>query len=172
MENKKLKPKIKVPKPRGRPKGVKGEKNLNTGQIGKRTIKPPIETINQMLISNYGIITTSAIKLGITPRTLYKWIDESTTLQETIKESRTRVLDFAESQLMKNISDGKEASLLFFLKCLGKSRGYVEREYPDNQLNITAGHIQINYIVPTDVPQQLPQQPIINIEAPKNNDNE
>jgi hypothetical protein len=37
-------------------------------------------------------------------------------------------LDFAESALMKNIKAGKEASNMFYLKCRGKRRGYVERQ--------------------------------------------
>jgi hypothetical protein len=38
------------------------------------------------------------------------------------------LIDFAENQLIKNIKEGKETSLIFFLKCKAKHRGYVERQ--------------------------------------------
>ena len=38
------------------------------------------------------------------------------------------VLDFAESQLHKQILDGSTTATIFLLKTKGKSRGYIERQ--------------------------------------------
>lgn len=119
----------KVKRPRGRPKGTFYK-------------KPPIDTINQVLIDNYGIITQCAKVLDVQTKTLYSWIASSTKLQDTIKHSRERMIDVAESQLMKNINAGKETSLIFFLKCLAKQRGYVDRQEID--VNHTVQQIIIN----------------------------
>ena len=37
-------------------------------------------------------------------------------------------IDFAESQLHKQIRDGNSTATIFFLKTKGKKRGYVERQ--------------------------------------------
>jgi hypothetical protein len=41
---------------------------------------------------------------------------------------REMLLDFAESQLVSLIKDKNLVSILFFLKCMGKSRGWCERK--------------------------------------------
>ena len=41
-------------------------------------------------------------------------------------------LDFAESQLHKQIAEGNTSATIFFLKTKGKKRGYVERMEVDN----------------------------------------
>ena len=112
------------------------------GPRGVYIKKPPIEKINQVLIDNFGIITQCSKVLNVQPRTLYRWIETSVKLQETVKHSREQMVDVAESQLMKNIQQGKETSLIFFLKCLAKQRGYIDRQEID--VNHTVQQIIIN----------------------------
>lgn len=72
-------------------------------------------------------ISSSCEAFGISRETHYEWLTNLTYKKEyeSIKES---LIDFAESQLLKNIQNGKEASLIFFLKCRAKHRGYLEKE--------------------------------------------
>tara|TARA_R110002050_G_scaffold81055_6_gene173256 strand:- start:499 stop:732 length:234 start_codon:yes stop_codon:yes gene_type:complete len=49
---------------------------------------------------------------------------------EEIKEAQ---VDYVEGQLIKNISKGKETSIIFYLKSKAKDRGYAEK------LDITSG---------------------------------
>ena len=95
--------------------------------------KPALEVINKAIINNYGIITQTCRELDCTPVTLYKWIKASTKLTETLNSSRERIVDEAESSLIKNIRSGKETSIIFTLKCLAKNRGY--NQDPDIQIN-------------------------------------
>jgi len=72
-------------------------------------------------------ISAACEAFGISRETHYEWLTNLTYKKEyeSIQES---LIDFAESQLLKNIQSGKETSLIFFLKCRGKHRGYLERE--------------------------------------------
>ena len=51
-------------------------------------------------------------------------------------------LDFAESQLHKQIQDNSTSATIFYLKTQGKKRGYVERQ----ELDLSSGNEQINKI--------------------------
>ena len=51
------------------------------------------------------------------------------------------VLDFAESQLHKQIKDGNPSSTIFYLKTKGKNRGYYEKILNEN-LNTHKGEIK------------------------------
>ena len=55
------------------------------------------------------------------------------------KDIENIALDFAESQLHKQISEGNTTATIFLLKTKGKKRGYVERQeiVHDNQIKST-----------------------------------
>jgi hypothetical protein len=58
-------------------------------------------------------------------------------LTEVMAQCDAEALDFAENKLMQHIKDGDTTSLIFYLKCKGKHRGYVEKSNvelssPDN----------------------------------------
>lgn len=74
-----------------------------------------------------GFVTTAAKKLGISRTQLYNIINKYPTVKEALIDAREEMKDFAEAQLFKNIKDGKETSLIFYLKTQAKERGYVER---------------------------------------------
>jgi hypothetical protein len=59
---------------------------------------------------------------------VYKWRDEDSTFVDQINEVQQIVLDFAEDKLFEHIGNDNVPSLIFFLKCRGKERGYVERQ--------------------------------------------
>ena len=71
---------------------------------------------------------TNACKIaGICRETFYNWKEQDTEFRKRVEYAEETVLDFAETMLVKNIREGKETSLIFFLKTKGKNRGYVER---------------------------------------------
>lgn len=135
---------------RGRPKKEKPPK-VPSRKPRTPAKKPPIEIINNCIEENYGIMTTCAKQLGVTPMTMYKWVNSSEKLKETLSNSRDRMIDMAESQLIKNIKDGKETSLIFFLKCQAKKRGYIDRQ--EVEVNHNVRQIIIN--VPDEETKQL-----------------
>ena len=48
--------------------------------------------------------------------------------EKDVNEIQNIALDFAESQLHKQIGDGSTAATIFYLKTKGKKRGYIERQ--------------------------------------------
>lgn len=75
-----------------------------------------------------GFVTTAAKALGISRTQLYNIINRHPTVKEALDDAREEMKDFAEAQLFKNIKDGKETSLIFYLKTQAKDRGYIERQ--------------------------------------------
>ena len=82
----------------------------------------------QALAEHRGIVTKACKATGISRTQVYKWRDEDPTFIDQINEVQQIVLDFAEDKLFEHIENDNVASLLFFLKCRGKERGYVERQ--------------------------------------------
>ena len=89
--------------------------------------RPSDDTIIKILNNSAGMVTYAAEKLNVTYQTLYTWIKESPNLQQALQAIKEKHLDFAETQLLKKIKEGHEASIFFYLKCIGKDRGYIER---------------------------------------------
>jgi len=83
-----------------------------------------------------GIVTTACKFVGIERSTHYGWLKADGEYREAIESLDDMVLDFAESQLHKQIKAGNTASTIFFLKCKGKKRGYVENNDKESK-NIT-----------------------------------
>ena len=92
--------------------------------------RPSNEVIITNLMDSYGIVTDCAKRLSITRQTLSRWIKEDKELQVIQQEARENLMDHIESALLKNIDMGKEISILFALKCLGKT---VNRPWNDSQ---------------------------------------
>jgi len=102
----------------------------------------PFEEIHKKMIgllkSNGGNVSDACEKLKISRQTHYNWIDRVDTYKKEVDDVNEAVLDFAESQLILNIKAGKEASLIFLLKCKGKKRGYIEKTEHDINVFRTA----------------------------------
>jgi hypothetical protein len=67
---------------------------------------------------------------SITGRAVRKRIAASKILQEVVEEERARFVDLAESRLIAAVESGNLTATIFTLKCLGKSRGFVESSAP------------------------------------------
>jgi hypothetical protein len=75
-----------------------------------------------------GIVTTACKIVGIARQTHYEWMREDEDYAAACRSIDDLVLDFAESQLHKQIGNGEVSSTIFYLKTKGKKRGYVERQ--------------------------------------------
>lgn len=85
------------------------------------------QQIIQALEATAGLIGPAAKKLGCSPPTVRRYRDNYPEVKEALHEIRERNLDMAELKLMQSIRSGHVASIIFYLKTLGKSRGFVER---------------------------------------------
>ncbi len=86
------------------------------------------ESILKALEKSLGIVTV-ACKNTETPRsTFYKWLNEDEDFAREVKDIENIALDFAESQLHKQIGNNNTTATIFYLKTKGKKRGYIERQ--------------------------------------------
>jgi tRNA(Leu) C34 or U34 (ribose-2'-O)-methylase TrmL len=85
------------------------------------------EKMIQALELNLGNVTLSCKAMNISRDTHYRWMREDKEYRRAVKDMENAALDFAESQLLKQIAKGNPLSTIFFLKCKGKKRGYIEQ---------------------------------------------
>ncbi len=80
------------------------------------------------LTKSLGIVTTACKQVGVGRTTYYQWLREDPEFKKAVADVKEVALDFAESQLHKQIQEGNTTATIFFLKTQGKGRGYVERQ--------------------------------------------
>ena len=75
-----------------------------------------------------GFHSDAAAKLGVTRKTVTTRVNQQPEIfKPIIEETRANLLDLAESKLVELIKGNNLTAIIFFLKCVGKDRGYVER---------------------------------------------
>lgn len=97
--------------------------------------KAIIEALEQSL----GVVTSACKKVGVGRTTYYQWLKDDDAFAEKVNDIQDVAIDFAESQLHKQIKEGSTAATIFYLKTKGKKRGYVERT--EQQVNFTENQI-------------------------------
>tara|TARA_R110002020_G_scaffold194059_6_gene394651 strand:- start:196 stop:549 length:354 start_codon:yes stop_codon:yes gene_type:complete len=100
------------------------------------------ESVLEALEKSLGVVTTAVKSVGIARSTYYKWLKEDEDFAKKVKDIENIALDFAESQLHSQMSNGNTSATIFYLKTKGKRRGYIEK----SELDITSGEdpIKIN----------------------------
>jgi|TARA_R100000482_G_C5112857_1_gene141453 hypothetical protein len=79
------------------------------------------------LEKSLGVVTKACKIAKVGRTTFYQYLKEDKEFAKQVKDIENIALDFAESQLHKQISEGNTTATIFLLKTKGKSRGYVER---------------------------------------------
>ena len=130
--------------------------------------RPANKKIIDALESNFAILVNTANMLGCSRQRLKIWIDADPDLTNAYLEAKERTKDFVEYQLLKNIKDGKETSLIWYMKTQMRDRNYIDR----NDTTMTIDAVKIKYIVPEDNEKlEMPlDNQIIKIDIPKNNE--
>jgi hypothetical protein len=107
------------------------ERSMNKTAQHKKAM---LEALEQSL----GVVTSACKKVGIGRTTFYDWMRSDEEFAKQVKDIEDIAIDFAESQLHKQIKGGNTSATIFYLKTKGKNRGYVERQEIsgdlDNQL--------------------------------------
>jgi hypothetical protein len=94
------------------------------------------DQVEEAIKKSGGYITTAAEQLNCSVTTVRKYLKESKQLRELLFETRERWLDIAETELTALIQEpwaktrdtkSKVAAILFYLKCQGKDRGWIDR---------------------------------------------
>jgi len=73
-----------------------------------------------------GLISVAARRLGVSRRAVYNAIERHKVVAEALDEARETVIDTAEGQLFMHVANGNLKAVMFLLRTLGKSRGYVD----------------------------------------------
>ena len=89
----------------------------------QHTKKALIEALEKSL----GVVTTACKLVGVNRSTFYQYVKDDPEFAEAVKDIDEVTIDFAESQLHKQIKDGNTTATIFYLKTKGKKRGYVEK---------------------------------------------
>lgn len=95
--------------------------------MGRRE-KYPLDMMAEALRRSKGLRSQAAKILDCSVQTVSGYVKRHKELQQIERDVLDYNLDVAENQLMKNIKDGKEPSLFFFLKCKGRERGWQDRQ--------------------------------------------
>ena len=82
----------------------------------------------ESLEKSLGVVTTACKQTGVNRSTFYEWYNKDEVFRKEVDSIGDIALDFAESQLHKQIQGGNPTSTIFYLKTKGKKRGYVERQ--------------------------------------------
>ena len=109
-----------------------------------KTAKTKQELLNA-LEASLGVVTMACKKVGVTRALYYKHYNNDSKFAAKCDEIQEVALDFAESQLHKQIKDGNTAATIFYLKTKGKRRGYIEKQQIEQTGPVQVG---FNYVLP------------------------
>ena len=119
------------------PEPIEGEVVISTdvayqhdddySHIAHKKKKRMLKCLEQSL----GVVSTASKKAKISRRVHYIWMKEDEDYREAVKEIEELDLDFAESALKQQIKSGSTAATIYYLKCRGGKRGYVETQTLD-----------------------------------------
>jgi ribosomal protein S15P/S13E len=87
-----------------------------------------VEQVAKALRECEGFQASAADKLGCTEETIVNYKHRHPELAELVKHLKEKHKDYAEGRLLTHIKDGKETSLIFYLKTQCRERGYVEKQ--------------------------------------------
>ena len=91
------------------------------------------------LESSLGVVTPACKNVGISRQTHYDWLKEDAEYKAAVESMTDIAIDFAESNLHKQIKNGVPSSTIFYLKTKAKSRGYIEKQEIDHNVNDITG---------------------------------
>jgi len=96
------------------------EKNYTVTHIKKELL--------DALENCYGVIATACNQVRVSRKTFYNYINRDQKFADQVREIREKNIDFVEDKLLQKINAGDTASIIFYLKCKAKHRGWVERQ--------------------------------------------
>ena len=89
------------------------------------------EQVKEAIKGTGGIKTAIAKRLSCERGTVDDYLKRDPELKAAYDSEKESVLDFAETKLISQMQSGNMTALIFYLKCQGKARGYVEKSYTE-----------------------------------------
>lgn len=109
--------------------------------------------ISAMIVAR-GNVSHSCNQVGISRQTHYNWLETDSEYKQEIENAKESAIDFVEGKLFEKINgvsiqtgfdkEGNpivydvppsDTAIIFYLKTIGKRRGYIERTEHDHTLN-------------------------------------
>jgi spermidine/putrescine-binding protein len=100
----------------------------------------------KILTKSLGVISTACTKANIDRGTFYNWYNNDEDFRKEVDDIQEIVLDFAESKLYSKIDEGDTTATIFYLKCKGKKRGYIDKVENHN--------VNVNYEVDENLTEE------------------
>lgn len=94
------------------------------------------------LEESLGVVTTACEKAKLDRKTFYNYYNDDPEFKKAADAIEDVAIDFAETQLYKQIKEGNPTSTIFYLKTRGKRRGYQEKQEVEHSGDIT---IRVRY---------------------------
>ena len=116
-------------------KGAEGAQAQH--QQSKKTagVQNKIEQLKKAAVAalheHRGNVSATCASIGIGRTQFYNWKKEDPEFAEAVDSVADFCIDIVEQALMKNIEAGDTTAIIFYLKTIGKRRGYVERSELD-----------------------------------------
>jgi len=129
-------------------------KNLQQEKVEQERTTVNKRALIEAMQKSLGVVTQACKLAGVTRDTYYVYYNADEDFKRQCDDCSEIALDFAESKLYKQIDDNVPTSTIFFLKCRGKKRGYIEKteidfgDKPPIHISLDAGH----FIQPTSQP--------------------
>jgi len=95
----------------------------------------------EALEKSLGVVTSACKIVDCNRSTFYKYYNNDQEFRASVDELQNLTLDFAESQLHKQIKEGNTTATIFYLKTKGKKRGYVERKEVEMTAQVSTSKI-------------------------------
>lgn len=105
---------------------------MGTNKPDRRTMHVTKDEYRRAIENAAGLLSVAARSLGVNRRTIYRAMERWPELQDAVDEARDLHLDVAEGKLFAAVQRGEKWAVLFALRTLGKTRGYVERTEVDD----------------------------------------
>jgi ACT domain-containing protein len=105
-------------------------------QMGHSKKESRKQKLLEALSETQGLVYHACKRAGnISRSTYYRYLQEDQEFAKAVDEIQQAQIDYVEGQLIKNIAQQKETSIIFYLKTKAKDRGYTDK----SSLDITSG---------------------------------
>jgi hypothetical protein len=109
----------------------------------KSRVKVRKERFLEAYEKSLGNVTMACKASDVGRTTFYKWLKTDNAFKEEVDSLDERTIDFAESELLKQIKEGNTTATIFYLKTKGKRRGYIEKQEVEHTGEVNNLHIYL-----------------------------
>jgi hypothetical protein len=102
-----------------------------------------------------GNISNAAKMIGIGRRNHYLYCDDDPSYLERAEDITEFVIDHVEDKLMNRIDRGDTTAMIFWLKCRGKKRGWIEKTEIDHTTKGDSLNKALNNMTDEELEQKL-----------------